>query len=110
LDINDLQQAFIQQLNQLFIENKGENTVSFEILEQETIKKIQPVVVPKSLNEEEASSETEHVEDVEIELPEIEEENQIITRLSVPSRKLKIKISNELLVELEKMNIKFSLN
>ena len=110
LDINDLQQAFIQQLNQLFIENKGENTVSFEILEQETIKKIQPVVVPKSLHEEEASSETEHIEDVEIELPEIEEENQIITRLSVPSRKLKIKISNELLVELEKMNIKFSLN
>ncbi len=110
LDINYLQQAFIQQLNQLFIENKGENSVSFEILEQETIKKIQPVVVPKSLNEEEAISETEHIEDVEIELPEIEEENQIITRLSVPSRKLKIKISNELLVELEKMNIKFSLN
>jgi DNA polymerase-3 subunit alpha len=110
LDINDLQQAFVQQLNQLFTENKGENTVSFEILEQETIKKIQPVVVPKTLNEEEGNSESEQIDDVEIELPEIEEENQIITRLSVPSRKLKIKISNELLVELEKMNIKFSLN
>ncbi|HEY4628302.1 MAG TPA: hypothetical protein VIH02_03385, partial [Flavobacterium sp.] len=38
------------------------------------------------------------------------EETKVITRISMPSRKLKIKISNELLVELEKMQINFKLN
>ena len=40
---------------------------------------------------------------------EVEEIN-VVTKLSMPSRKLKIKISNELLVELEKMQINFKLN
>jgi DNA polymerase-3 subunit alpha len=40
----------------------------------------------------------------------VEEQVQIATRVSLPSRKLKIRISNELLTELEKMNVKFSLN
>ena len=38
------------------------------------------------------------------------EETKVITRISMPSRKLKIKISNELLTELEKMQINFKLN
>ena len=38
------------------------------------------------------------------------EEIKVITKLTMPSRKLKIKISNELLVELEKMQINFKLN
>ena len=40
----------------------------------------------------------------------IEEEIKIMTKVSLPSRKLKIKISKELLIELEKMKVKFSLN
>ena len=42
--------------------------------------------------------------------PVVEEEMQVMTKVLLPSRKLKIKISNELLFELEKMKIKFSLN
>jgi DNA polymerase-3 subunit alpha len=38
------------------------------------------------------------------------EEIKVVTKLSMPSRKLKIKISSELLVELEKMQINFKLN
>jgi DNA polymerase-3 subunit alpha len=38
------------------------------------------------------------------------EEIKVVTKLTMPSRKLKIKISNELLVELEKMQINFKLN
>ena len=38
------------------------------------------------------------------------EENKIVTRLTMPSRKLKIRISNELLTELEKLQINFKLN
>ena len=38
------------------------------------------------------------------------EETKVITRIVMPSRKLKIKISNELLMELEKMQVNFKLN
>ena len=108
LDINDLHQNFIQQLNQLFITNKGDNTVTFEIIEQEKVQKLIEIV-PKIIAEEEATFDIENPEEIAVDIP-IEEENQVVTRVSMPSRKLKIKISNELLVALEKMNIKFSLN
>ena len=63
----------------------------------------------------------EEVADSEIEILEIPEMNsvakveeieeiKVVTKLTMPSRKLKIKISNELLVELEKMQINFKLN
>jgi DNA polymerase-3 subunit alpha len=45
-----------------------------------------------------------------VNLSEEKDEIKIITKLSMPSRKLKIGISNELLQELEKMQIKFRLN
>jgi DNA polymerase-3 subunit alpha len=108
MNINDLNQNFIQQLNEIFITNKGENTVTFEVIEQEKIKK-QLEIVPKILLDEETNFETENLEEIELEIP-INEENLVVTRISLPSRKLKIKISNELLFELEKMNVKFSLN
>lgn len=38
------------------------------------------------------------------------EEIKVVTKLTMASRKLKIKISNELLFELEKMQINFKLN
>ena len=38
------------------------------------------------------------------------EEIKVITKLEMPSRKLKISISNELLSELEKMQVNFKLN
>ena len=109
IDINDLHQNFIQQLNQIFSTNKGDNTVTFEIIEQEKVQKIIEVV-PKIISDEEATFDMENPEDIAVDIPIVEEENQVVTRVSMPSRKLKIKISNELLVELEKMNIKFSLN
>ena len=109
MDINDLQQNSIQQLNTIFQSNKGDGTVSFEIVEYDKVKKILEVV-PKMEAIDEENFQTENLEDVEIEIPILEVENQVTTRVSLPSRKLKIKISNELLVELEKMNVKFSLN
>ena len=38
------------------------------------------------------------------------EEIKVVTKLTMPSRRLKVKISNELLVELEKMQVNFKLN
>jgi DNA polymerase-3 subunit alpha len=109
MDIEDLQQNSIQQLSNIFQSNKGDNTVSFEIVEYDKTKKI-PEVVLEVNNAVAENFDAESLEEIEIEIPVVEVQNQITTRVSLASRKLKIKISNELLVELEKMNIKFSLN
>jgi len=109
MDINDLQQNFIQQLNDVFSSNKGDNTVTFEIVELEKVKKVAPAV-PKIIVEETANFDSDNLEEIEMEIPIEEEQIQVATKISLPSRKLKIKISNELLIELEKMNVKFSLN
>lgn len=109
MDIEDVQQSSIQQLNTIFQSNKGENTVTFEIVEFDKTKKI-PEVEPKIEAVETENFDAENLDEVEIEIPIQEPENIIMTRVSLPSRKLKIKISNELLIELEKMNVKFSLN
>jgi DNA polymerase-3 subunit alpha len=52
----------------------------------------------------------ENPQEPEIELITEIEEIKVITKLEMPSRKLKIKISNELLFELEKMQVDFRLN
>jgi len=128
LDIKDLNTEFISRLNAVFQANKGDNQVTFDVLELETIKK-QVEVVPEVLVVEEKTEvvlfEDEIPEEAAIFTEEISEdeegpiivesivevvETKVITSLSMPSRKLKIKISNELLVELEKMQINFRLN
>jgi DNA polymerase-3 subunit alpha len=109
IDIKELQQNFMQQLNEIFNANKGDNPVTFEVVEQENVKK-ELEIIPKTLVDDEDNLDVGEEEAEEIEIPIVEEENRVITRVSMPSRKLKIKISKELLLELEKMNIKISLN
>ncbi len=109
MDIHDLHQNFIQRLSDIFNSNKGENTVTFEIVELEKVKKAVPVV-PKIAIDETVNFDADNLEDIEVDIPVEEEQIQVATKISLPSRKLKIKISNELLFELEKMNVKFSLN
>jgi DNA polymerase III subunit alpha len=135
LNIKDLNPDFISNLNTIFNSNKGDNQVVFEVSELETIKTGIPVLeanrpkimedVPKTataLFEEEITDEeivyTEEIsEDEELILVEtfsdsevLTEETKVVTRIAMPSRKLKIKISNELLTELEKRQIDFKLN
>jgi DNA polymerase-3 subunit alpha len=91
LNINDLQADFIHRLS-------GDNTVTFEVLELEKIKR-QVEVVPQIV-----AVSDEVVEDIVFDeenpqVPEMElvteiEEIKVITKLEMPSRKLKIKISN----------------
>jgi DNA polymerase-3 subunit alpha len=118
LNINDIQTDFIQQLNQLFQENKGDNTVTFEIMELEKITKIVETTSEISDTEEEIFVEETDGDEVDVLLMEAQkissttevEEINVVTKLSMPSRKLKVKISNELLFELEKRQINFKLN
>jgi len=127
LDVKDLNAEFISKLNAVFQANRGDNSVTFDVLELETIRK-QIEIVPEIIKTEEKiesalfddgmSDETaiftEEISE-EDEVPVVEtiseiEETKVVTRISMPSRKLKIKISNELLTELEKMQINFKLN
>ncbi len=112
LNINELNPEFIHQLNAVFQVNKGDNTVGFEVMEVEKIKKQAesiPVEIPEELILDE-NGDVFETGSIVTNIPEETEEIKIITKLEMPSRKLKIKISNELLVELEKMQVNFKLN
>ena len=99
-------------------DNKGDNTVAFEIMELEKITKIVETTSEVTEAEEELFVEETDAEDVDVPLIETQkmttttevEEINVVTKLSMPSRKLKVKISNELLFELEKRQINFKLN
>ena len=131
LDIKDLNKDFIAKLNAIFIANKGNSSVTFDIVELETVRKQMEILsdlpraeenVDLELFEGEIPDEAviftdDFSEDEEQVLDEpassaasSAEETKIITRISMPSRKLKIKISNELLFELEKLQVNFKLN
>lgn len=114
MDIKDLREELISQLQNVFELNKGENTVSFEILELETFKKqieLKPEVIEAEENNEEenANPEEENTETMEPVVTEVEE-TRVVNRIAMNSRKLKIKISSELLQELEKLQVNFKLN
>lgn len=116
LNIKDLYPDFIHKLSHLFNDNKGDNQVSFEIMEIEKTKKLVETEAVLEENEEVVfEDETDDVEAPDV--PETKavqvtevEEIKVVTKLSMASRKLKIKISNELLQELEKMQVNFKLN
>jgi len=120
-NIKDLHTETITRLSELFQLNKGEHQVTFEVLELEKVKRMvemDAVISNRDLGSDEEpeaaapdpslEGELAQTEDVQV-ATEIEE-TKIITRLSMPSRKLKIRISNELLAELEKLQINFKLN
>jgi len=111
ININDLQSEFIHQLSTVFQQNKGDKTVVFEVMELEKIKKQIEIAPPIIATEDDAESEVVYDEEnPQVELVTEIEEIKVITKLEMPSRKLKINISNELLSELEKMQVNFKLN
>jgi DNA polymerase-3 subunit alpha len=124
LDIYDVHQNLIQKLNEVFQANQGDHQVSFEVVEVEKIiKKVevapvkseQPVdetsLIEAEIDIDDLDVETEMEDDPVMETtPTVIEENRVVTRLQMPSRKLKVKISKELLGELEKLQVNFKLN
>ncbi|MBF01872.1 MAG: DNA polymerase III subunit alpha [Flavobacterium sp.] len=110
--IVDLSESLIQSLYDLFTKEKGENTVTIEVMELEKIKKqIIETVEDETIDVSDDTDSEEALESVAI-APTIKEveEIKVVTKLSMPSRKMKVKISNELLQELESMQINFKLN
>ncbi|PKB17058.1 DNA polymerase III subunit alpha [Flavobacterium sp. 5] len=111
LNIKDIEAEFIHNLNRLFQEYKGDNTVSFEIMELEKIKRIVETTPEFEETDDTFVEETDETAEV-VETKQVTEveEIKVVTKLAMPSRKLKVQISNELLFELEKMQINFKLN
>jgi DNA polymerase-3 subunit alpha len=110
IDIKELHSNFVAELNELFTANKGDHSVTFEVMELERIKKaieLSPVIVEEEI---ESTEDGEEVSEMELDIPVEKEEIVVKTKLSMPSRKLKVKISSELLQELDKMQVSFKLN
>lgn len=107
--IQEISELLITQLHELFSANKGEHQVTFEVLELERIKKELQIV---SAPEVQAVTEESLEEDTEMDLEIQEEKEEIIIKnmLSMPSRKIKIKITSELLQVLENLSINFKIS
>ena len=108
MNIMMIHQNLIAELNDIFKTYKGDNTVTFEIMELEKVKneiEIKPVLIPVD-----EDLDMENLEDIEIEMEAPKENVKVVNQLVMPSRKLKVQISNELLSELEKKQIDFRLN
>jgi DNA polymerase-3 subunit alpha len=113
LAITDLKEGMISELNHIFSQNKGDHLVTFEVMELEKIKKAKeenPIVVPTVSQDEESTEEMDDLVEMSLDIPVEKEEIIVKTKLSMPSRKLKVKISSELLQELERMQLSFKLN
>ena len=120
LNIEDLQPNLIQNLNAVFKANEGINQVTFEVMEIEkitikaesiSVKEVLPMENERDIDIDNLDIETE-VEEEEITQQETKEIEQfkVVNSLVMPSKKLKVKISNELLNELERLQVNFKLN
>ncbi|MEN9337040.1 MAG: Error-prone polymerase [Bacteroidota bacterium] len=111
MNIQELHQAMIEQLATLFQTHKGDHQVTFEVMEFERVKKkVELVVKTAEVIQEEAEEEALEAEEFEAEISGDTDEIRVVTYLAMPSRKAKIKISSELLSELEKLQVNFKLN
>jgi DNA polymerase III subunit alpha len=113
LAINEVKEGVISELNQIFTQHKGDHNVTFEVMELEKIKRMveeKPVAMIPTDTEDEMEENFDEMEEMNIAVPAEKEEIVVKTKLVMPSRKLKVKISSELLQELERMQLSFRLN
>ncbi|RAR72531.1 DNA polymerase III subunit alpha [Flavobacterium aciduliphilum] len=121
IDIKMLEEELIQQLQTVFSKEQGEHPLTIEVVEVEKVKK--EIVNTNIPQHPDTDSDEETIELVEqdeelgasnggIPLPEstLVEEIIELTKISMPSRKWKVKITKELLVALEQLNMDFRLN
>ncbi|RZJ36375.1 MAG: DNA polymerase III subunit alpha [Flavobacterium sp.] len=109
LNISELRSDLVHHLQQIFQANRGEHSVCFEVMELEKVllKTEAAVLEPVAA---EAGPDEELSDDIEIAAPTEIEETRIVTRLSMPSRKLRVNICTEMLKDLEKLDVRFRLN
>lgn len=109
-NVAELQENLLESLQNLFAGNRGDHTIQFEVMELEKVRKQVEVATDIPIIQE--NTDGEDVEMISVPEPVVTdvEDIKVITKLTMPSRKVKIKISNELLQELEKLQMNFKLN
>lgn len=114
LDIKSVSSDFVHQLQQIFHENPGNIPLSFEILETERImRQVEPQLPLETPTEAIDASQDDALTDesMEIEIPDlVRDEFRVVTKLGMTSRKIRVKVSAELLENLERMQVRFKLN
>ena len=122
LNINDLKLNLIQKLSDVFKANEGDKLVNFEVVETEIITKpveiiktTEPVLIAINTEEEidiENLDVNESIEEEDIleNTPVASEQIKKITSLDMQSKRFKIKISKQLLNDLERLDVAFRLN
>jgi DNA polymerase-3 subunit alpha len=116
LPVEELKEQLISNLKTLFSNYQGDYNVTFEVLELEKVKRFvkREMEINDEISDEIVIDSDDEVENltetiVENQMEEIEE-TIVKNKLEMPSRKLKISISKELLDALEKMQVNFKLN
>ncbi|MBQ0116635.1 MAG: DNA polymerase III subunit alpha [Flavobacterium sp.] len=101
--IFDFTEQLLFELEEMFKASPGSSQVQFDVLEIEKVKKLVHVPLESELVTagDEAAEQKIITEEVE--------EFKVVTKLSMPSRILKIEVNSQLLMNLERMNIKFKL-
>jgi DNA polymerase-3 subunit alpha len=107
-NVKDLKEHVITGLQQLFTSNRGDHTVMFEVMELEKVTR--QVAITSAVGDAEEMVDGEMQDEITDTVVADVEDVQVVTKLTMPSRKLKINISNELLQELERMQVNFKLN
>lgn len=109
-NIAELQENLLESLQNLFAGNRGDHTIQFEVMELEKVRKQVEVATDMPIIQE--NTDGEDIEMISVPEPVVAdvEDIKVITKLTMPSRKVKIKISNELLQELERLQVNFKLN
>jgi DNA polymerase-3 subunit alpha len=111
-NVAELQEQLIDNLVTLFSTNKGDNQVTFEVMELKKVIKQVEIAATATVKETEGEGEEDEFAEAEVggNIMTDVEDIQVVTKLSMPSRKLKVKISTELLHELDKLQVDFKLN
>jgi DNA polymerase-3 subunit alpha len=116
LPVEELKEQLISNLKTLFSNYQGDYNVTFELLELEKVKRFvkREIEIDDEIQDENLVEIEDEVENnaeiiIENQMEEIEE-TIVKNKLEMPSRKLKINISKDLLEGLEKMQINFKLN
>jgi DNA polymerase-3 subunit alpha len=110
-NVADLQEQVIANLHQLFNVNRGDNPITFEVMELNKVTKqvaVTSTVAAKEVSDDE--NDENYDEEVNETVMTDVEDVQVVTKLVMPSRKLKVKISTELLHELDRLQVNFKLN
>jgi len=111
LNVAELQEQLVSSLHQLFNVNRGDNPITFEVMELNKITK-QVAVQSTAPLKEVSDDENDENYDEEVNEPVMTdvEDVQVVTKLVMPSRKMKVKISTDLLHELDRLQVNFKLN